>query len=94
MLALAAPQLSTDTPPTSAEALGKREVTLATLTTYRAVTDELIEKHDGRVFGGAAGSVIAEFTSQVEAVRCGDEMDLATAAESEMGRVSRTHQRV
>ena len=46
------------------------EGTLATLKSYRDVIDELIQTHDGRVFGGAGDSVVAEFASSVEAVRC------------------------
>lgn len=46
------------------------EATLATLNTFRSVIDELIQTHDGRVFGAAGDSVIAEFASPVEAVRC------------------------
>ena len=52
------------------------EGTLATLKSYRGVIDELIETHDGRVFGGAGDSVIAEFASPVEAVRCATEIQL------------------
>ncbi len=52
------------------------EGTLATLKAYRGVIDELIETHDGRVFGGAGDSVIAEFASPVEAVRCATEFQL------------------
>ena len=32
---------------------------------YSSVIDELIQTHDGRVFGGAGDSVIAEFASPV-----------------------------
>ncbi len=53
------------------------EGTLATLKAYRGVIDELIQTHDGRVFGGAGDSVIAEFASPVEAVRCATEIQLA-----------------
>ncbi len=52
------------------------EGTLATLKAYRRVIDELIQTHDGRVFGGAGDSVIAEFASPVEAVRCATEIQL------------------
>ncbi len=52
------------------------EGTLATLKAYRSVIDELIQAHDGRVFGGAGDSVIAEFASPVEAVRCATEIQL------------------
>ena len=46
------------------------EGTLATLKAYREVIDGLIAGHEGRVFGSAGDSVIAEFASAVEAVRC------------------------
>ncbi len=46
------------------------EATLATLNAYRQVIDGLIADHHGRVFGSAGDSVIAEFASPVEAVRC------------------------
>ena len=52
------------------------EGTLATLKAYRIVIDELIHTHDGRVFGSAGDSVIAEFASPVEAVRCATEIQL------------------
>jgi class 3 adenylate cyclase len=47
------------------------EATLATLNAYRRFIDKRITDHRGRVFGGAGDSVIAEFASPVEAVRCG-----------------------
>ncbi len=50
------------------------EATLATLNAYRRFIDERIADHRGRVFGGAGDSVIAEFASPVEAVRCGVEI--------------------
>jgi len=37
---------------------------------YRTAVDQLVGEHHGRVFGGAGDSVIAEFSSAVEAVRC------------------------
>ncbi len=46
------------------------EATLTTLNAYRVVIDGLIVDHRGRVFGSAGDSVIAEFASPVEAVRC------------------------
>jgi TolB-like protein/class 3 adenylate cyclase/Tfp pilus assembly protein PilF len=52
------------------------EATLATLKAYREVTDTLIAIHSGRIFGSAGDSVIAEFASPVEAVRCATEIQL------------------
>ena len=46
------------------------EPTLETLTEYRDIIDGLIARHDGRIFGTAGDSVVAEFGSAVEAVRC------------------------
>jgi TolB-like protein/class 3 adenylate cyclase len=46
------------------------EETLARLKTFRAAIGDLIAVHRGRVFGGAGDSLIAEFPSAVEAVRC------------------------
>ncbi len=50
------------------------ERTLATLNACRQVIDGLVNDHRGRVFGSAGDSVIAEFASPVEAVRCGVEI--------------------
>ena len=52
------------------------EATLATLKSYREAIDGLVTGHDGRIFGGAGDSVIAEFASPVEAVRCAAEIQL------------------
>ena len=57
--------------------MGKdEETTLAMLKGYRVVIDGLIAHHTGRVFGSAGDSVIAEFASPVEAVRCATEIQL------------------
>jgi adenylate cyclase len=45
------------------------EATLHTLKGHREIIDGLIVRHDGRVFGTAGDSVMAEFGSAVEAVR-------------------------
>ncbi len=50
------------------------EATLATLNAYREVIDGLVVDRHGRVFGSAGDSVIAEFASPVEAVRCAVEI--------------------
>ncbi|MFQ5974363.1 MAG: alpha/beta fold hydrolase [Alphaproteobacteria bacterium] len=50
------------------------EATLSTLNIYRRTIDGLIEDHRGRVFGAAGDSVVAEFASPVEAVRCAVEI--------------------
>ena len=46
------------------------EATARTLGAYRKIVDGLVADHDGRVFGSAGDSVVAEFPSPVEAVRC------------------------
>jgi class 3 adenylate cyclase len=57
--------------------MGKdEEGTLATLKLYREIIDDLMAHHEGRVFGSAGDSVIAEFASPVEAVRCATEIQL------------------
>ncbi len=50
------------------------EPTLETLTEYRTIIDGLIARHDGRIFSTAGDSVVAEFASPVEAVRCAVEI--------------------
>jgi TolB-like protein/class 3 adenylate cyclase len=46
------------------------EATARTLSTCREIIEGLVASHHGRVFGSAGDSVIAEFASPVEAVRC------------------------
>jgi class 3 adenylate cyclase len=46
------------------------EETLRRLSAYRSVTDEFIKRASGRIFNTAGDSVLAEFPSTVEAVRC------------------------
>ncbi|MGH6919193.1 MAG: adenylate/guanylate cyclase domain-containing protein, partial [Geminicoccaceae bacterium] len=46
------------------------EGTLAVLNARRQVIDELVARHRGRIFTTAGDSVMAEFASAVEAVRC------------------------
>ncbi len=50
------------------------EATIRALSACRQVIDELVSSHHGRVFGSAGDSVIAEFVSVVEAVRCAAEI--------------------
>jgi WD40 repeat protein/class 3 adenylate cyclase len=52
------------------------ESTLAILKVYREVIDGLIARHDGRIFGSAGDSIIAEFASPVGAVRCATDIQL------------------
>jgi class 3 adenylate cyclase len=46
------------------------EDALRTLKAHRNVIDRLITRHEGRIFNTAGDSVLAEFGSAVEAVRC------------------------
>ena len=46
------------------------EAAIQTLKMLREAIDRLVAGHHGRVFGGAGDSVVAEFASPVEAVRC------------------------
>ncbi|OWK21211.1 hypothetical protein AJ88_20295 [Mesorhizobium amorphae CCBAU 01583] len=67
------------------------ENTLATLRAHRQIIDRLIAQHQGRVFGSAGDSVIAEFASPVGAVRCATEiqfeLDRQNAGIPESGRL-------
>lgn len=46
------------------------EETLTRLSSYRAVFDDFVKRAGGRIFNTAGDSVLAEFTSAVDAVRC------------------------
>jgi class 3 adenylate cyclase len=46
------------------------EATFGTLTGHREIIDHLIARHNGRIFSTGGDSVLAEFGSAVEAVRC------------------------
>ena len=50
------------------------EATLKTLTEYRAAMGERITGHGGRIVGTAGHSVLPEFASAIEAMRCGIEI--------------------
>ncbi len=63
--------------------------TLATLNAYREIIDGLVANHHGRVFGSAGDSVIAEFASPVEAVRCA--LELTPARQSPVIRGTEIH---
>ncbi|MCB1490304.1 MAG: hypothetical protein KDJ77_00610 [Rhodobiaceae bacterium] len=53
------------------------DATLADLKACREVIDPLIESHEGRVFGGAGDSFLAEFASAASAVQCAADIQLA-----------------
>ena len=56
------------------------EATMATLSARRGVVDELIARRQGRIANTAGDSVLAEFPSVLEAVRCALEIQLALNA--------------
>ena len=56
---------------------GDEEATMATLSARRALVDELIARHRGRIANTAGDSVLAEFASVLEAVRCAIEIQAA-----------------
>src|SRR5262249_43242145 len=58
------------------------EATLRTLSAYRKIIDSLIENHRGRFVNSAGDSVLAEFTSVVEAVNCAVEMQTVLKTEN------------
>ena len=55
----------------------EEEATMATLSDCRAVVDELIGRHRGRIANTAGDSVLAEFVSVLDAVRCAVEIQEA-----------------
>jgi class 3 adenylate cyclase len=59
------------------------ERTLRTLAGHRKIIDALIADHGGRIVGTAGDSVLAEFGSSVEAVRCAVEIQEALATRNE-----------
>jgi formylglycine-generating enzyme required for sulfatase activity/class 3 adenylate cyclase len=54
--------------------------TIRSLGEFRKIVDEIIERHDGRIFNTGGDSILAEFASPVEAVRCA--VDFQEAARS------------
>ena len=53
------------------------EGTFRALGLCREAIDSLVEGHQGRIFGSAGDSVVAEFASPVEALRCAVEIQRA-----------------
>jgi adenylate cyclase len=58
------------------------EGTLATLSTFRLVTDRLIARHEGRICGTAGDSILAAFGSALAAVQCAVEIQNELAHEN------------
>src|SRR3954451_15505590 len=56
--------------------------TLARLKACRAIIDELIAAHRGRIFNTAGDSVVADFASAVDAVQCAVAVQAAITTES------------
>ena len=59
--------------------------TLARLKACRAIIDELVASHRGRIFSTAGDSVVADFASAVDAVQCAVAVQGAIAAEDAGG---------
>ena len=59
------------------------EHTLRDLSRRRQVIDGVVAEHDGKIFGSAGDSVIAEFASPVNAARCAVEMQSRMASLNE-----------
>jgi len=58
------------------------EATIRTLAAYRKIVDSLIESHRGRFVNSAGDSVLAEFSSVVEAMNCAVEIQNALRTEN------------
>jgi len=58
------------------------KATLYALTSYRKIIDSLIEQHRGRFVNSAGDSVLAEFSSVVNAVECAVEIQTALKSEN------------
>jgi adenylate cyclase len=58
------------------------QATTGTLNSYRQIIDSQIVEHQGRLFGSAGDSVIAEFSSVVEAVQCATDIQALLKAEN------------
>jgi class 3 adenylate cyclase len=59
------------------------EATLETLKRYRASIARLAERHEGRVVNAPGDSVLAEFPSALEALRCAVEIQKGFAARND-----------
>ncbi|MDJ0895272.1 MAG: adenylate/guanylate cyclase domain-containing protein [Alphaproteobacteria bacterium] len=58
------------------------EATVRALHTCRQAIEQLVAAHHGRVFGSAGDSMVAEFLSPVEAVRCAVDIQRALEADN------------
>jgi len=64
------PKLAADVEGYSRLMHGDEEATMATLSARRAVVDDLIGQHRGRIANTAGDSVLAEFISVLDAIHC------------------------
>ena len=62
--------LATDCVSFSKHMAENEEATLSSLNSCRAIIDDYIEQHGGRIFHTAGDSVLAEFASPIETVNC------------------------
>jgi class 3 adenylate cyclase len=87
--------LAADAAGYSARMAEDEERTLRTLVGHRRHIDNLIADHGGRLVGTAGDSVLAEFGSSVEAVRCAVEIQEALATRNEsLSEPERLHFRI
>jgi adenylate cyclase len=56
--------------------------TLGTLNSYRQIIDSQIVRHHGRLLGSAGDSVVAEFSSVVEAAQCATDIQASLGAQN------------
>ncbi len=75
--------LSADVAEYSRHVREHEESAVATLRGHRVIVDQLIAQHGGRIANTAGDSVLAEFESPVEAVRCAVEMQEAMRGRNE-----------
>jgi hypothetical protein len=68
---------------------GDEEATMAALSSRRALVDELIERYRGRIANTAGDSVLAEFSSVLDAVQCAIEIQAALQSADEGEPVAR-----
>src|SRR5690242_14164801 len=62
---------------------GDEDATLTTLSARRAVVDDFIVRHKGRIANTAGDSVLAEFASVLDAVHCAIEIQQSLARANE-----------
>lgn len=74
---------------------GNEEQTMRVLNAHRSVIDGIIEYHEGRIVGTAGDSVLAEFGSPTDAVRCAVEIqDALKTRNNSLPEAERLHFRI